>query len=83
MEIADVWNSFDDQLAIQSEVESQTPCVDGCCGPIDKVICDSSAVSSTSNWLGMFSTAVLILVHAIWLVAAKWIILSKGMTVEI
>src|SRR5713226_3923043 len=36
-----------------------TPCVEGCCGPIEMVICVSSGRSTTSNCGGMF-TAVLI-----------------------
>src|SRR6266513_1979457 len=32
-----------------------TPCVDGCCGPIEIVICVSSGRSTTSNCGGMFT----------------------------
>src|SRR5215212_2328757 len=36
----------------------RTPCVEGCCGPIESVICDSRGRSRSSTSLGKFSTAV-------------------------
>src|SRR5437588_10289814 len=38
----------------------KTPCVEGCCGPIDSVISDSSGWSRTPVWFDKFSTAVAI-----------------------
>src|SRR5436190_10964470 len=36
----------------------KTPCVEGCCGPIESVICDSNGWSRNSTSFGKFSTAV-------------------------
>ncbi len=52
VQIADVGNGFDDQFAVKPSSSRRTPCVEGCCGPIESVICDSSDWSRTSNWLG-------------------------------
>ena len=37
-----------------------TPCVEGCCGPIEIVICESSGRSTTSNCGGMLAVETLI-----------------------
>src|SRR6476661_11250390 len=66
-----------------------TPCVDGCCGPIDSVISDSSDWSSTSTVPGSLSITVLISsekltsIHAVRLVASQRVILSQRVPVEI
>src|SRR5687768_5516746 len=41
-----------------------TPCVEGCCGPIEIVICESSGRSTTSNCGGMLAVETLIVSHS-------------------
>src|ERR1043166_7190710 len=43
-----------------------TPCVEGCCGPNEMVICVSSGRSTTSNCGGRFPVEMLMLRLRVW-----------------
>src|ERR1700754_3768766 len=63
-----------------------TPCVDGCCGPIEIVICVSSGRSTTSNCGGMLTTDdtdKLRLLQTIWLVTSQRKILAQRVSLPI
>src|SRR5436190_19630020 len=64
----------------------RTPCVDGCCGPIEIVICVSSGRSMTSNCGGILATDdtdKLRLLQTIWLIASQRKILAQRVALPV